>query len=69
MLAAPNNLYVKDLDKQFDETKVRRAFAMFGKIQSFKLLNKPEFTTNIAFVAYVDPKNAASALKSAVQHV
>ena len=41
---------------------------MFGKIQSFRLLNKPEFTTNVAYVAYLNPKNAILAFKVAVQH-
>ena len=64
----PSNLYVRDLDKSYDEAQVRRAFAMFGKIQSFKLVNKAEFTTNIAFVAYACPRNAKFAFEHAVAH-
>jgi hypothetical protein len=60
-------MYVRDLDKALDENQVRRAFAMFGKIQSFRLLNKPEFTTNIAFVAYSSSLNATLAFKNSVK--
>jgi len=62
----PNNLYIRDLDKAHDENKVRRAFAMFGRIFSFKLLNKPEFTTNVAYVAYTNHNDAMLAFKNAV---
>jgi len=64
----PSNLYVRDLDKSYDEAQVRRAFAMFGKIQSFKLVNKAEFTTNIAYVAYTCSRNAKFAFENAVAH-
>jgi RNA recognition motif-containing protein len=57
-----------DLDKSFDESQVRRAFAAFGKIQSFRLVNKPEFTTNIAYVAYTCPRNAKLAFDNVVSH-
>jgi RNA recognition motif-containing protein len=60
-LVGPNNLYIRDLSKEFDEQQVRRAFAKFGKISSFRLLNKSEFTTNVAFVAYLYPQNATLA--------
>lgn len=64
----PNNLYVRELDKAFDESQVRRAFAMFGKIQSFRLVNKIEFTTNIAYVAYTCHHNAKLAFENAVKN-
>lgn len=60
-LVGPNNLYIRDLSKEFDEQQVRRAFAKFGKISSFRLLDKSEFTTNVAFVAYLNPQNATLA--------
>ena len=62
----PNNLYIRELEKSYEESQVRRAFAMFGKIQSFRLVNKPEFTTNIAFVAYSCARNAKLAFENAV---
>lgn len=38
-----NNLYIKDLSKIYSNDRVRRAFALYGKISSFSLINKPEF--------------------------
>ena len=62
--AGPNNLYVQGLPKELSETEVRRIFAKFGRITSIKLLNKLEFTTNIAYVAFSNPEHAATALAS-----
>ena len=59
---------MRELDKTFDESQVRRAFAMFGKILSFRLVNKIEFTTNIAYVAYSCHHNAKLAFDNAVSN-
>ena len=67
MSDGPNNLYLSGLSKQHDdEFLLRRTFATFGKISSFKLISKPEFTTNIAYLAYVNPAHAKFALENAV---
>lgn len=57
-----NNLYVKDLPKHVTALQVRRVFARYGKISSFNLIDKPNFTTNIAYVGYQTPAHASCAL-------
>jgi RNA recognition motif-containing protein len=57
-----NNLYIKELPKHLPPLQVRRAFARYGRISSFNLIDKPSFATNIAFVGYYDPSHAATAL-------
>jgi RNA recognition motif-containing protein len=59
-----NNLYVKSLAKELTADELRRAFARYGKISSFNLVNKPEYSTNIAFVGFVYPDNAKAALEN-----
>ena len=53
---ASNNLYVRglplDIDGDTDPDRIRRIFARFGRIMSFKLIQNPKFSTNIAYVAY-----------------
>ena len=44
---------------------MRRIFARFGKIVSFKLIKSARFPTNIAYVAYKYPQQAANALAKA----
>lgn len=36
-----NNLYLKDLPKHVTNEQVRRAFARYGRISSFSLVDKP----------------------------
>ena len=60
-----NNLYVTQLDKSLSEVDLRRSFARFGKVSSFKLVSKAEYLTNIAYVAFANPDHA----KKALQHV
>jgi RNA recognition motif-containing protein len=60
------NLYVKDLAKEATSEQVRRAFARYGKISSFSLINKEQFTTNVAFVSYVGADKAKNAFENAV---
>ena len=60
------NLYVKDLAKEATSDCVRRAFARYGKISSFSLVNKEQFTTNVAFVSYVSADKAKNAFENAV---
>ena len=55
-------MYVQKIAKELPETKVRQAFANFGKISSFKFLAKPKFSHNTAFVMYSEPKNAQAAI-------
>ena len=52
-----NNLYVAGIPKELgaDKDTVRRVFARFGKIVSFKLVNSPKFATNLVYVAYKYP--------------
>ena len=54
-----NNLYVAGIPKELGADNqpdtVRRIFARFGKIVSFKLVNSPKFTTNLVYVAYKYP--------------
>ena len=52
-----NNLYVAGIPKELgaDKDTVRRIFARFGKIVSFKLVNSPKFATNLVYVAYKYP--------------
>ena len=50
-------------DRKQTETDYRRIFARFGKIISFKLVNSPKFETNLAYVAYKHPEQAALALE------
>ena len=54
-----NNLYVGGLPKFIDndnsETAYRKIFARYGKISSFKILDKANFPCNVAFVAYKYP--------------
>lgn len=59
-----NNLYVKSLAKELTADELRRAFARYGKISSFNLVNKPEYSTNIAFIGFVYPDNAKAALEN-----
>ena len=41
---------------------VRRIFARYGKILSFKLIEDPKFTTSIAFLSYKLPSQAKLAM-------
>lgn len=63
------NLYVRDLSKEATSEKVRRAFARYGKMSSFSLINKEQFTTNIAFVSYVSADQAKNALENVLADV
>ena len=63
----PQNLYVQNLAKSLDEVTLRRVFARFGKISSFKLVSKAQYATNIAYAGYFSHANAARALKLAAQ--
>lgn len=56
-----NNLYVQHLPKDQSEVQVRRAFARFGRISSFRLVSKEQFSTNIAFVGFSNPDHAKAA--------
>lgn len=60
-----NNLYVSQLDKSLSEADLRRSFARFGKVSSFKLVSKAEYPTNIAYVAFANPDHAKKALEHA----
>jgi RNA recognition motif-containing protein len=55
---------VKSLGKELSGDEIRRAFARFGKISSFNLVNKPEFSTNVAFVGFVNPDHAKAAFEN-----
>ena len=54
----------KLLDGEANDTRIRRIFARFGKITSFKVLRSTKFETCVAFVAYKYPSQAALALAS-----
>ena len=43
---------------------MRRALAVYGRLASFNLVNKPEFQTNIAFASFVNPAHAKHAFSS-----
>lgn len=60
------NLYVKDLSKEATSEIVRRAFARYGKISGFSLVNKEQFTTNIAFISYASAEKAKHAFENVV---
>jgi len=64
---AKNNLHVSQLPKELDENQVRRAFANFGRISSFKLVSKENYSNNIAYVAYSNPLHAQRAFESVTQ--
>ena len=53
------------MPKSLDEISVRRVFARFGKVSSMKLVNKPTFSTNVAYVGYFVHSQAARAMKFA----
>lgn len=59
------NLFVSNVPKSLDEIAVRRVFARFGKVSSMKLVNKPKFSTNVAYVGYFVHSQAARAMKFA----
>lgn len=59
-------MYVKDLSKEANSDIVRRAFARYGKISGFSLVNKEQFTTNIAFVSYASTEKAKHAYENVV---
>ena len=63
---AQNNLYIsglpKDIEGDASEVAFRRICARYGKIVSFKLTNDPKFATNLIYVAYKHPQQAALAL-------
>ena len=63
---ANNNLYVRglplDIDGDTDPIRIRRICARFGRITSFKLIQNPKFSTNIAYVAYKYAPQAEHAL-------
>lgn len=61
------NLYVANLPKSLDEVTVRRVFARYGKISSYKLISKAQFSTNIAYVGYFSHTNASRAFKHATR--
>lgn len=56
------NLYLKDLKKDATPLQVRRTLALFGRLQSFNLINKPEYSTNIAFATFASSSCAKRAL-------
>jgi len=62
-----NNLYVSGLSKEIDDGTLRRVFARFGKIISFKVVRKSQFTSYIAYVAFKYPTQAALALQYVCQ--
>ena len=63
---AQNNLYVRGLPKHCTADVVRRMFARYGKIGSFSLVDKPTFTTNIAYVGFLMPKHANQCLNQII---
>ena len=58
---------MKSLGKELSGDDIRRAFARFGKISSFNLVNKPEFSTNVAFVGFVNPDHAKAAFENVLR--
>lgn len=58
-----NNLYVTQIPKNLSESEVQRTFAMHGKTSSFKLICSDSYTTNIAYVAYVNADHASKVFK------
>ena len=58
------NLYLKDIAKSATASQVRRALAVYGRLSSFNLVNKPEFMTNIAFASFVSPVHAKQAFSN-----
>jgi RNA recognition motif-containing protein len=52
---------VTRIPKDLSESDVRRKFAIFGRISSFKLVNEESYTTNIAYVAFCSSSHALSA--------
>ena len=59
-----NNLYVRGLPKHVAALEVRRMFARYGRISSFSLVDKPTFTTNIAYVGFQQAVHAKQCLES-----
>jgi len=57
-------LYIKNIPKHLTSTEVRRIFARFGKISSFSLVNKEQFSTNICYVGFMNPNHAKSAFET-----
>ena len=61
-----NNLYVSQLPKTVNgdgsQLAFRKVFARYGKIVSFKLVNKENFPCNVVYVAYKYPTQAQAAL-------
>ena len=55
---------MSNLPKTLDELTVRRVFARFGKISSMKLVDKPDYKSNVAYIGYFAHAHAARALKS-----
>lgn len=58
---------MSNLPKTLSELSVRRVFARFGKISSMKLVDKPQFKTNVAYIGYFAHANAALAIKQAAK--
>jgi len=62
------NLYIRQIDKDLPTEQVRIAFASFGKIASFKMMCRPKYRFNIAYVMYYESEHAKRAFDMVRQY-
>jgi len=56
------NLYVKNLDEQVDDEKLRQAFTPYGTITSAKVMSDEKGSKGFGFVCYSTPEEATKAV-------
>lgn len=56
------NLYIKNLDDDFDDSKLRKIFEPFGNITSAKVMSEKGQTRGFGFVCYSTPDEATKAV-------